>query len=293
MPTIVTTNMGQDSGKPLAVIAGPTATGKSAHALTLAAARNGVIINADASQLYADLRILSARPSAAEEAAAPHRLYGVRDGAEPASASEWAIMAKAEIAAAHADGRLPILVGGTGMYLKVLLDGIAPVPDIDDDIRAAVRRLPTDQLATALSREDPAMAARLRPSDTQRLARALEVMRSTGRSLASWQRELTGGIGSEMSVETTLVDLPRDDLYARCDLRLDLMLDAGALGEVAALAARNLPDTLPVMKAIGVPPLLAHLRGDMSLDDAMATAKRDTRRYAKRQQTWFRTQMKG
>lgn len=277
--------------KSLVVIAGPTAGGKSAHALKLADARNGVIINADASQLYADLHILSARPSTEEESAAPHRLYGVRDGAKPASASDWLSLAKREIAAAHRAGQLPILVGGTGMYLKILLHGIAPVPDIDEDIRAGARALSTAELAEALASEDPLMAARLRPSDTQRLARALEVIRSTGRSLAEWQQELSGGIGNEMAVETILIDLPRDRLHARCDLRLDRMIEAGALDEVATLAARNLPDNLPVMKAIGVLPLLAHLRGEVDLDTALETAKRDTRRYAKRQQTWFRTQL--
>ncbi|MHB9879227.1 tRNA (adenosine(37)-N6)-dimethylallyltransferase MiaA [Pacificimonas sp. ICDLI1SI03] len=274
----------------VAVIAGPTATGKSARALELARSRNGVIINADASQLYRDLRILSARPSPHEEAAAPHRLYGARDGASPASAAEWADMAKEEIAAAHAAGCLPILVGGTGLYLKVLFDGIAPVPNIRADIRDEVRALSTGDLAAALAREDPIMAGRLRPSDTQRLARALEVRRSSGRSLADWQEETAGGIRAEVEAEVHLIDLPRADLFARCNTRFDAMVQAGGMEEVRALAERQLSPDAPVMKAIGVPPLLAYLRGEVALDEAVDQAKQDTRRYAKRQQTWFRTQ---
>lgn len=276
---------------PLAVIAGPTASGKSALALALAEKRNGVIINADASQIYADLRIVSARPSASEEARAPHRLYGVVDGATACSAAAWAAMAREAIADVQAKGRLPILVGGTGLYIRTLLDGIAPVPEIPDDVRSEVRAI--DDPHSALAAEDPAMAARLRPSDRQRSARALEVWRATGRSLGDWQQGNVGGIGDAVELEPYVVEIDRDDLYARCDARFDIMLAEGALGEAAALAARQLPPTLPVMKALGVPPLLRHLAGEIDLPTAAAEAKQDTRRYAKRQLTWFRNQTPG
>lgn len=273
---------------PLVVIAGPTASGKSALALDLAERAGGVIINADASQVYADLRILSARPSPAEEARAPHRLYGVVDGALACSAADWAALARAAVAETHAAGRLPILVGGTGLYIRTLLEGIAPVPDIPEDIRADVRALAEPHVA--LAAEDPAMAARLRPSDRQRSARALEVVRATGRSLAEWQARTEGGIKGEVELRPYVVEIDRDALYARCDRRFDLMLAEGALDEVAALARRQLSPELPVMKALGVPPLLDHLAGRLSLAESAETARRDTRRYAKRQLTWFRNQ---
>lgn len=273
---------------PLVVIAGPTASGKSALALGLAERANGVVINADASQVYADLRLLSARPSPAEEARAPHRLYGVVDGATACSAADWAAMARAAIAQAHTEGRLPIVVGGTGLYIRTLLDGIAPVPDIPDEVRAQVRALDDPHAALALA--DPAMAQRLRPSDRQRSARALEVKRATGRSLADWQAATEGGIGGTVELRAHVVETDRAELYARCDHRFDLMLAEGALDEARALAARGLSPALPVMKALGVPPLLAHLAGDLTIEAAADAAKQDTRRYAKRQLTWFRNQ---
>ncbi|MEE4350950.1 MAG: tRNA (adenosine(37)-N6)-dimethylallyltransferase MiaA [Pacificimonas sp.] len=279
------------SPKPrVAVIAGPTASGKSAAALSLARAEGGTVINADASQVYADLRILSARPTEAEMEGVPHRLYGAIDGARACTAAAWSALAKADVGAALSEGRLPILCGGTGLYLNTLLLGIAPVPDIDPGVRAAVRALDTASLADALAKEDPVMAACLRPTDTQRLARALEVRRSTGRSLADWQAERTGGIAENYAVDFQVIDRPRAELYERCDRRFAAMLRAGALAEVEALLARGLDPDLPVMKAIGVPPLAAHLRGDIGLEEAAEIARRDTRRYAKRQQTWFRTQ---
>lgn len=275
---------------PLRVIAGPTASGKSALALAEAEARNGVVINADASQLYADLRILTARPTPEEEARAPHRLYGVRDAAAPCSAAEWATLAAAEIDRAHAAGRLPILVGGTGLYLRTLLDGIAPVPPIDPAVRMAVRAMEPADAHAALVREDPVMGARLAPADRQRTMRALEVVRSTGRSLRDWQAMREGGIGHRVTLEAALLLPDRATLYARCDARLDDMIAAGALDEVACIAARDLPPELPAMKAVGVPPLLAHLSGTLPLEAAVEQAKLDTRRYAKRQMTWFRNQ---
>ena len=251
---------------------------------------NGVVINADASQVYADLRILSARPSEADEAAAPHRLYGTIDGSVACTAAMWADLARSEIAAAHAEGRLPILVGGTGMYLRTLLNGIAPVPEIDPAVREAVRALPPHDLHALLTAEDPAMAARVRPTDRQRLSRALEVIRSTGRSLADWQAAPTDGLGATVDVRGYVVEIDRDELYRRCGTRFTAMLDAGALDEVAQLAARNLDPALPVKKAIGVPPLLDHLAGQSSLRDACDLATQQTRNLAKRQLTWFRNQ---
>ena len=279
------------SGKPpLAVIAGPTASGKSALAIALAQAKNGTIINADASQVYADLRLLSARPSPEEEAMVPHRLYGVIDGAEACTAARWADMAKAEVSRAWDTGKLPILVGGTGLYLRTLLDGISLVPAVAEDVRGAVRSMEAAAVRTALELEDPAMAAWLHPNDRQRNARALEVMRSTGRSLADWQEETAGGIAADVALDARVLTLPRATLYARCDARAEAMLEAGAVEEVRALLARNLPADMPVLKALGVRPIASLLAGETDHAGALAALQQETRRYAKRQQTWFANQ---
>lgn len=280
------------SGKPpLSVIAGPTASGKSAHALALAQAENGVIINADASQVYADLHILSARPSADDLVRAPHRLFGTIDGATSCTAARWAGLARAEIAAAHAAGRLPILVGGTGLYLRTLLDGIAPVPAIPAAIRAEVRARDPSDVRAALEAEDPAMAARLHPNDSQRNARALEVIRATGRSLLRWQQSPPeGGLAPEVDLDARVIDWPRSTLNARIDARIDLMWESGAQDEVRRLLARGLPESLPVMRAIGVPPLRALIEGRLTQAEALARWRLDTRQYAKRQSTWLRNQ---
>ena len=271
------------------VLTGPTAGGKSGLALELAAhgcgAVGGVIINADASQLYRDLAIVSARPTAAEESAVPHRLYGVLAGADVCSVARWVELAKAEIAAARASGRQPIIVGGTGMYLTALVHGLAPVPAIDELVRAAVRALDTASARAALEREDPGAAARLMPADRQRTLRALEVVRSTGRTLADWQQRRDGGLGVA-AVQGIIVDRPRAELNARAERRLAAMLVAGAREEVAALLALGLPAEVPVMKALAVPQLASHLAGRCSIDDAMAQALIVTRQYQKRQQTW-------
>jgi tRNA dimethylallyltransferase len=282
--------MSSSIAPPLAVIAGPTASGKSALALGLAEAKTGVIINADASQCYADLSILTARPGIADMARAPHRLFGFLAADTPLSAAGWAALATAEIDAAHRAGMLPIVVGGTGLYIRTLLGGIAAVPPIDPAVRADVRALPAAALAAALAAEDAEMHRRLAPTDRQRMARALEVVRSTGRSLASYQDRPTGGIAARVALHPLVIDVDRDELYRRCDVRLDAMLAAGALDEAARLLGRNLAAELPIMKSIGVPPLARHLRGEITLDAAIADAKRDTRRYAKRQLTWFRNQ---
>jgi len=275
----------------LALIAGPTASGKSAVAIELAERAGGVVINADSAQVYADLRILSARPSEAEEARVPHRLFGYIDGAESCSAARWAADAREQIAAAQAAGRLPVLVGGTGLYLRTLIDGIAPVPEIDPAIRAMVRAMPVAEARRALREADPAAAARLAPADTTRVARALEVVRSTGRTLAAWHGERVGGIGGSVRLVATVLLPDRDWLLARCDARLAAMFDAGAVEEVARLLARDdIPLAAPICRAIGVPEIAAMLAGTISHDAALAAARIATRQYAKRQYTWFRNQ---
>jgi tRNA dimethylallyltransferase len=285
-----------DNTRPaLALIAGPTASGKSGLAVRYAQflqarGQRAVIINADSAQVYADLAVLSARPSEAEMGGIEHRLFGTIDGAEACSAARWAKDARAEIAGAHASGALPILVGGTGLYLRTLLDGIAPVPDIDPAIREAVRALPVAEAHAALAAEDPAAAARLNPGDTTRVARALEVIRSTGKPLAEWQARKEGGIGDTVSLGPLILLPPRDWLFERCDRRFAAMLDQGAQQEVAALLARGLDADLPVMRAIGVPEIAGLLRGELTREAALAAGQLATRQYAKRQYTWFRNQ---
>jgi tRNA dimethylallyltransferase len=279
-----------ESRPPVALIAGPTASGKSALAVRLAQIADGVVINADASQVYADLAILSARPSQAEMGGVPHRLFGHIDGAEACSAARWAAEARAEIDAAHEAGKLPVLVGGTGLYIRTLLDGIAPVPEIDADIRTAVRAMPVAQAHEALRSEDPEAAARLAPADTTRVARALEVVRSTGKPLKIWQQHKQGGIADRISLSPMILLPPRDWLIERCDRRFALMVDQGAVAEVEALLPRNLNPDLPVMRAIGVPEIAAWLKGDIDRDTMMARGQLATRQYAKRQYTWFSNQ---
>lgn len=274
----------------LALIAGPTASGKSALALALAERERGVVINADSAQVYRDLRIVSARPDAEEEVRVPHRLYGYRDGAAACSAAEWAADAKRAIAAAHAEGRLPILVGGTGLYLRTLLEGIAPVPPIAAEIRAEVRSLAVAEAHRALAAEDRQAAARLRPTDTTRVARALEVVRSTGRSLLEWQREKVGGIASQVSLAPLVLLPPRDWLYARCDMRFARMMSEGGIAEVRRLVQRGLHPDLPVMRAIGVRETASFISGRLNREEALAAGRVATRRYAKRQYTWFSRQ---
>jgi tRNA dimethylallyltransferase len=276
----------------VALIAGPTASGKSAAAIAVAEAYGGVVVNADASQVYRDLRTLSARPSPADEARVPHRLFGHVDGADTGySAARWAAEARETIAAIHAGGRLPVLVGGTGLYLRTLIDGIAPVPDIDANVRGMVRALPVSEAHRLLAAEDPAAAARLAPADTTRVARALEVVRSTGRPLADWQAERVGGIGATIRLAAVRLLPPRELLLARIDDRAAAMLAGDALAEVAALMARaDVPPDAPVRRAIGIAALADHLAGRLSAADALDRLRHDTRRYAKRQYTWFRNQ---
>jgi len=280
-----------DSGRPsVALIAGPTASGKSAIALALAERTGGVVINADASQVYADLSVLSARPSAEEMARAPHRLFGAIDGAQACSAAHWAMLAKAEIAQAHEQGKLPILAGGTGMYIRTLLDGIAPIPEIDPDIRAEVRAMPVAEAHAALVRVDEASAARLAPADSARIARALEVIRSTGHSILWWRQQKEGGIGDAINLRPLVLLPPREWLYRRCDARFEAMLETGAIEEVEALLARHLSPDLPVMRAIGVPEIAAWISGEIDRATMIERAQTATRQYAKRQYTWFSRQ---
>ena len=275
----------------MALIAGPTASGKSALALQLAERIGGTIVNADASQLYRDLRVLSARPSVEEEARAPHRLFGHVDGALAHNAAAWAAEAKRAIAEVHAAGGIPILVGGTGLYIRTLLDGIASVPEIAADIRAEVRALPTDAAYAALTREDAAAATRLLPSDTTRIARALEVVRATGRTLSNWQADRIGGVGGNVRLVPVVLLPDRNHLTARIDARFEAMLADGAIAEVETLLMRNLDPMLPVMRAIGVREIADWRAGVIDRDAMIDRAQAASRQYSKRQQTWFRHQM--
>jgi len=281
--------------QPVGLIAGPTASGKSDLALSLAralekAGRPAAIINADSAQLYADLPILSAAPPPEETAQVPHHLYGAWDGAQACSAADWAARARDTIAAAHAEGITPILVGGTGLYLRTLLYGIAPVPPIDPTIRDHVRAMPTPEAYAQLQSADPARAAALHPADTTRIARALEVILSTGQTLAHWQQQLTGGIRHAITLAPLILLPDRAWLYDRCDRRFAQMVASGALEEVQTLLARQLDSALPVMRAIGVAEIAAYLSGAIDLPTAIAQGAQATRNYAKRQYTWFRHQ---
>jgi len=275
------------SKPPVALIAGPTASGKSALALAFAEQNGGVIVNADSAQVYRDLRILSAAPAPEDLSRAEHRLYGVVDGAEACSAADWASMARREIGDVHASGRLPVLVGGTGLYLRTLLEGIAPVPPIDPEVRCKVRQAGAEENRATLSKLDPEGAARLNAGDSARMARALEVVLSTGRTLAQWQQCREGGMADEIHLHPLILLPPRDWLYRRCDKRFAAMIEDGAAEEVRALLDRNLNPDLPVMRAIGVREIAAWLNGKMGRDEAIAAGQQATRRYAKRQYTWF------
>ena len=280
---------------PLALIAGPTASGKSDLAVSLALAlaergKRAVIVNADSAQVYTDLAILSARPTKAEMQGIEHRLFGTWDGAQACSAADWANAARQEIATLHAEGAVPILVGGTGLYLRTLLEGIAPVPAIDPEIREEVRALATPDAYQALQREDPERANALSPNDASRIARALEVIRSTGKPLATWQAERNGGISESIRLHPAILLPERQVLYARCDARFASMLEQGAIAEVEALLARRLDPGLPVMRAIGVREITDLIRGEILPEEALARGTQATRNYAKRQYTWFRRQ---
>lgn len=288
MPSLVPTGL-----SPI-LIAGATASGKSQLALDLAKTHGGCIINADSMQVYRELRILTARPTDADEAAVPHRLYGHVPAYEAYSVARYVKDAALAIAEAQAQGLRPILTGGTGLYFKALLEGLSPIPAIADEIRAFWRTQAEVQdgpvLHAMLARRDPAMAERLAPSDRQRIVRALEVLDATGRSLAVWQTQPGTPIIAG-PVTKLLVSRPRAQLHARAEARFDAMIAAGALEEAAALAALALDPALPAMRALGLAPLIAAARGTISLEAATAQAKAETRQYIKRQETWFRQHM--
>jgi len=277
------------------LIAGPTASGKSALALQLAQKTGGVVINTDSMQVYRDLRVLTARPTPKEESAVPHRLYGYVDASVNFSAGAWVADAARVLTEARAQNRLPIFAGGSGLYFKALTRGLSAVPPIPPEIRESVRaRLDRDgveALHAELARHDAVSAERLKPRDRTRIARALEVVEATGRSLTDWHREGLPPILPPGEFTALFLSAEREALYARIDARFDAMLMAGALEEVAVLAARNLDPLLPAMKAHGVPALIRHLRGELTLEEAATIGRADTRHYAKRQFTWFRHQL--
>jgi len=284
------------AGPPAAIlIAGPTASGKSALALGLAQATGGVIINADSMQVYRDLRILTARPTVAEEAQVPHLLYGHVDAAVNFSAGAWVADAAAVLAEARAQNRLPIFVGGSGLYFKALTRGLSAVPPVPvairEEVRARLERDGVEALHAALAQRDPASAERLKPRDRTRIARAFEVVEATGRSLTDWHRDGLPPLLPPGQFSALFLEPDRDQLYAKIDARFEAMLKAGALEEVADLAARHLDPLLPAMKAHGVPGLIRHRRGEITLEQAAEIGRADTRHYAKRQFTWFRHQL--
>ncbi|HEY2132207.1 MAG TPA: tRNA (adenosine(37)-N6)-dimethylallyltransferase MiaA [Acetobacteraceae bacterium] len=283
--------MAQSSELPHAlIVAGPTCSGKSALALGVAMRLGGVVINADSMQLYSELRVVTARPSPADEAMAPHVLYGVRAAAEAGSVAWWRAAALEAMEAARAAGRLPILCGGTGMYFAALREGIADIPPVDEAVRAEARSLLAEHgsawLHATLARVDPDTAGRLRPSDGQRLARAWEVWRGTGLGLAAWQAR--GSAPAPWRFSAVLLDPPRPALRAAIAARFAGMVRAGALEEVRALMALKLDPALPAMRAHGVPELAAHLRAEITIEEAMRRAEQATGQYTKRQATWFR-----
>jgi tRNA dimethylallyltransferase len=277
------------------LIAGPTASGKSALALELAQKTGGVVINTDSMQVYRDLRIITARPTMEEEARAPHRLYGHVDAAVNFSAGAWVADAEKVLAEARAEQRLAVFIGGSGLYFKALTHGLSAVPPIPAEIRDAVRaRLERDgveALHAELARRDPVSAERLKPRDRTRIARALEVVEATGRTLPDWHREGLPPLLPPGEFSALFLAPEREQLYARIDARFDAMLDAGALEEVAALAGRKLDPLLPAMKAHGVPALIRYLGGEITREQAAEIGRADTRHYAKRQFTWFRHQL--
>ena len=277
------------------LLAGPTASGKSALALELARMLDGVIVNADSMQVYRDLRVITARPTVEEESQAPHRLYGHVDAAENYSTGQWLRDARAAIEDVRNAGQVPIVTGGTGLYFMTLTKGLAAVPPIPADIRADVRgRLESEGVAplyAELLERDPVTAHRLMPGDRSRISRALEVVLATGRSITDWHKDgMPPTVGPKHAARFFL-DVDRDELTRRIVARFDAMLEAGALTEVERLATRGLNPLLPAMKAHGVPWLICHLKGEMGLEEAADAGKRDTRRYIKRQATWFKNQM--
>ncbi|MBN8919552.1 MAG: tRNA (adenosine(37)-N6)-dimethylallyltransferase MiaA [Rhizobiales bacterium] len=277
------------------LIAGPTASGKSALALRVAERHGGLVVNADSMQVYRDLRFITARPTPGDEALAPHRLYGHVDAADSYSSGRWLVDAAAALDEAARTGRLPVVIGGTGLYFKLASEGIAAVPPIPSALKETLRRRLLDEGAPALhaelARRDPEGAAKVAPRDGSRIVRALEVLEGTGRPLRDWHRDNAPPLLAGFDAVRVFLAPDRDLLRSRIDARFDAMLEAGALDEVRALHARGLNPRLPAMKAHGVPWIVRHFEGAISLDDARREGKADTRRYAKRQFTWFRNQL--
>jgi tRNA dimethylallyltransferase len=284
--------MDRTGGVKAVLICGPTASGKSALALDLAREFGGTIVNADSMQVYAELCVITNRPAPQDEAAAPHRLYGIRPMAQPYSAALWLADVKAVLEESGHKGWLPIIVGGTGLYFKALTEGLSDIPEIPAEIRAHYRRAaqtrPAGELHAELQRRDARTAARLRPTDPQRVVRALEVIEATGRSLADWQGLKQPPLLPLSQTRPIVLTMDRGELYRRCDARLDAMLARGAIDEARAIAALGFDPALPAMRAVGLPQLLAYVRGEASPDKAAAAAKQATRHYAKRQLTWIR-----
>jgi tRNA dimethylallyltransferase len=283
------------SKKPIVMIVGPTASGKSGLALATAIELNGVIINADSMQVYRELRVLTARPDENDVALAPHKLYGILPAATACSVGQWQEMATVGIKAAWDEGKLPILTGGTGLYFKSLMGGLSAIPDIPEKIRQAARakqeEIGTPALHKELAEVDPVSAKRLNPSDSQRIIRAYEVYQATRRSLTSWHADDPATPPLDARYHVIKFEPPRDILYASCEARFDWMFDHGAMAEVEALLDLKLNRDLPAMKALGVAELSRHLAGELNKEEAVTRAKRVTRNYAKRQLTWFRNQI--
>ncbi len=280
---------------PVVVVAGPTASGKSALALALAQRFDGVVVNADSMQLYRELEILTDRPGPAALARAPHALYGVVGAAETCSAGRWRTLAHGEIERARRERRVPIVTGGTGLYLRALTVGLAAIPDVPPAVRNSAREriaaLGGAAFHAELARRDPVMAARLTATDSQRLTRAWEVLEATGQSLAEWQDGPDEGPPADWRFYTIRLAPPREAVYAACDARFDRMVERGAVAEARALATLGLDPGLPAMKAVGVPPLIRFVEGEISFEEARRRVQRDTRRFARRQTTWFGNQM--
>lgn len=289
----------EGDGKPEKVrailIAGPTASGKSALAISMAQSMNGVVVNADSMQVYADLRTITARPSVEEEAEAPHRLFGHVDAAENYSVGRWLVDVSVALNEIWAEGRMPIITGGTGLYFKALLEGLSDIPPVPDEVRAAVRaeaeERETSLLYADFAARDPETASNLRPTDRQRIIRAMEVLAATGKPLASFRNTRRPGMLAGVPVRKMFLAPERAEVNQRINSRFITMMERGALDEVRLLAARSLDPALPAMRAHGVPWLIRYLRGEIGLDAAITGGQTDTRHYAKRQFTWFRHQL--
>lgn len=280
---------------PIIILAGPTASGKSALALDIAQMLPAVIINCDSKQIYREIPIITAQPSADEQAITSHRLYGCISASEHCSVADWIALAKDEISAVHARGKVPFLVGGTGMYIQALTQGISSIPTISPTVRSMAREMlacmGNEAFHEYLTQRDPVMARRLAKGDSQRMVRALEVIEQTGVSLSQWQQVAPQKIYNEHQIITFFFSPEREKTYQNCEKRFHLMLDRGVIEEIKALQSMNLEPTVPAMKAHGVPELLAYLNGQMTLEQASAQAILNTRHYIKRQWTWYRHQM--